>query len=107
MGIRTAVVIADGTHGAAMYDSASGWMVGPLWTASDAEEQIDAFLDWMQKEQYIGLAEQIGLTSGDLPSPLLPSSDARNWPDAGLEKIISHWRSTHLGDDGLLLEEPA
>lgn len=97
MGVRLLIGEADGTTpAAAMYDSASGWMVGPVWEADDAPEQIEGFLDWLRKLQFMSRAEAIGLDSGDLPDPTRgDGSDPREWPDSGLEKLVVYWRRQH------------
>lgn len=103
MGVRTLIGIADGTTpAAAMFDSVSGFMVGPIWESTDAEDQIEAFLSWMDSERFITACEEIGLETVDLPHPGLKANDIRFWPDTGIKKLVAYWRSTHLDENGLL-----
>jgi len=106
MGVRTLDGIYDGTRrAAAMVDSTSGWMVGPIWEAEDAVEQIDAFLDWLRLLQFMSRAEEIGLESRDLPNPMRgDGGDPREWPDSGLAKLVAFWRREHVDEEGLLQE---
>ncbi len=107
MGVRTLIGIADGTTpAAAMFDSSSGFMVGPIWESTDAEGQIEAFLSWMDSEKFVAACEEIGLESSDLPHPALKANDIRFWPDTGIKKLVTYWRRTHLDENGLLREQP-
>jgi hypothetical protein len=106
MGVRILRGEADGDgHAAIMYCSTSGWSIGPIFEADDAEEQIQSFLGWMDSLAFVEKAEEIGLGHHDLPSPLGKPADPRSWPDSGLEKLVAYWRTIHVGDDGLLREE--
>jgi len=107
MGVRTLVGMADGTtQAAAMYDSASGFMIGPIFEAPDSYEQVQSFLDWMNSLQFMQLTTEIGLTSDDLPNPTsqFSASDVRAWPDNGMEKLVNYWKSEHVGENGFLKE---
>jgi hypothetical protein len=103
MGVRVLVGKADGhTDAAAMYCSTSGWMVGPIFEAHDAPNQIEAFLEWLSA---IGWTKEIRDELG-LGQPRLGSDgrDPREWQDADLEKLVNHWRRDYVGDDGWLLD---
>lgn len=104
MGISTLIGIADGTTpAAAMYCNTTGRMVGPIWEAEDAPDQIEAFLEWVRCYSFIPLTEEIELGSGDVPSPEHDqSNDVRVWPAWGLDKLVKYWRAQYVGDDGLL-----
>lgn len=104
MGVRMLVGEADGGRkAAAMYDSSSGWMVGPLFESEDADEQIDAFVQWLS-EHGAGLREKLALQ--DAPRGILgmDGRDPRHWLDPELERIVKHWRSLFVGDDGWLMD---
>lgn len=108
MGVRTIIGTVDGTrHGAAMYDSVTGWMIGPIWEADDAEDQIEAFLDWLAKLQFMSRAAEIELESLDLPKPGDDGNDVRQWPARGLIKLIAYWRRAHTTDGVLAVQEGA
>lgn len=110
MGVRTLIGEADGTkRAAAMYDSVSGWMIGPIWEADDAPEQIEAFLQWMRQLGPVSAIENgtLVLDASDLPYPTRDETDARCWPDSGLKKIIAHWRKLYVDDEGWLKHEVA
>lgn len=95
MGVSTLVGTADGTTpAAAMYDNTTGQMIGPIWEGDDAEEQIDEFMEWMRLCSFVPLSEAIGLRTMDVPGPEwdLPG-DPRVWPDSGLTKLVTYWRS--------------
>lgn len=103
MGVRLLIGEYDGTTtAAAMVDSASGWMIGPVWEADDAPEQIEGFLDWLRRLQFMSKSEDIGLDRHELPAIGHDGDDPRQWPDKGLEKLVAYWRRTFTGDDGLL-----
>lgn len=105
MGVRTMVGIADGTGPAAfMYDSVTGFAVGPIWEAEDSYEQIEAFQQWMRERRFMGLTEEIGLGSFDLPSPLREVDDVRAWPENGIAKLIKYWRKENLDATGCMKE---
>jgi hypothetical protein len=106
MGVRVLVGDADGTKAAALYDSVTGWMIGPIFEAEDAYEQAEAFLDWMRHEPYLLHAEEIELTPLDIPDPrYIRADDPRVWPDSGLAKLVAYWRRDHVAD-GLLIPPP-
>lgn len=103
MGVSVLVGHADGTtDAAAMFCSTTGFMVGPIFEAPDAGEQIESFLDWLGSGAWRPFARENGLEaitalggSGD---------DARCWKDGDLADLIAHWRATYVGDDGWLLD---
>lgn len=104
MGISTLVGQADGTtDAAAMYCNTTGWMIGPVWEAPDAPEQIEAFLAWLSET---GVPASLRVTLAlDGPDGLYRDGrDVRQWRDTDLEKIISHWRGENTSDDGWLLD---
>ena len=111
MGVRTLVGIADGTtNAAAMYDSVTGRMIGPIFEADDAHEQIESFLNWMNSLTFMAYADVIGLEPSDLPdldSPAHEASDVRRWPDSGLKKLIAYWKREHVAANGWLKEVTA
>jgi hypothetical protein len=92
MGVRTLIGTYDGTTPAAvMVDSVTGSSLGVIFEGEDAPEQIEAFLDWMRRRRFI--ADEIGLTHKQIPDPTHgDDTDPRAWPDAGLRKLIAHWR---------------
>lgn len=93
MGVRTLVGEYDGdARAAVMVDSASGTAFGPLFEGPDAEEQVDAFLEWMRRLPFVTLAAEIGLDPADVPHPALPAQDPRYWPESGLAKLGAFWR---------------
>jgi hypothetical protein len=100
MGVRTLVGEADGaTHAAAMYCSTSGWMVGPIFEAPDAEDQIEAFLAWLQAGRWRAWSAETGRRPriGD-------GGDPREWDDGELERLVQLWRADHVGEDGWLFD---
>jgi hypothetical protein len=101
MGVSTLVGEADGTtHAAAMYCNTSGWMVGPIWEAPDAEDQVEAFLAWMGSGRWRSAVESLAIRA----TPYLDSNDVRQWDDGDLGKLISYWRHNYVGEDGWLLD---
>ena len=107
MGVRTLIGEADGTtRAAAMYDSGSGWMIGPVWEAEDAEDQIEAFLTWLRSMEWYGAREAVfGRTSHrNFLLPHADGTDPRGWSDAGLSALISFWKRDHVGEDGWLID---
>ena len=103
MGVRTLVGIADGsTEAAAMYCSTSGFMVGPIFEAHDAAEQIEAFLKWLGSGAWRKFARENGME----PITTLGGTgdDPRCWKDGDLESLIKEWRDKFVGDDGWLLD---
>ncbi len=105
MGVRTLGGTADGTTpAAAMYDSVTGWMLGPIFEGDDACEQIEAFLAWLGTMPYVKRAREIGFARHETPDPRRDATDPRSWPDAGLNKLVTYWRrdvckSTEGGTD--------
>ncbi len=93
MGVRTLVGVADGTtHAAAMFDSVSGRMLGPVVEHEEAESIIDGFLEWLRAMPYVSDPEGIGLTVVDLPHPAVEGTDARSWPWTGFVKLMRYYR---------------
>jgi hypothetical protein len=108
MGVRTLIGTYDGTsHAAAMVDSVSGQMFGQIFEGPDAEDQVEAFLEWMRIYKFVSLSEAIGLDTSDVPPPQydLPT-DPRVWPDAGLAKLIRYWKAEHVDEETRTLIEP-
>lgn len=103
MGVRILAGKADATsHAAAMYDSVSGWMIGPLWEAEDAEEQIESFLAWLGRGKHAVKAVALGVApTGAVARDI---TDPRAWPDNALAEFIKLWRSFYVGGDGWLLD---
>lgn len=100
MGVRTLIGTADGTtHAAAMYESGSGWMIGPIFEAEDAEDQIEAFLDWLRRD---GVAEYRRGTNDVIVHLYGDGSHPGSYHDSDLERLVKFWKLTYLGDDGLL-----
>src|SRR5262249_37600718 len=108
-GVSTIVGTVDGTcHGAAMFDSMTGRMLGDIWEADDAEDQIEAFLEWLRQLRPVAAVEDgtLELDHAELPFAG-DGSDARHWPARGLSKVAAFWRREFTAD-GLLKElEPA
>jgi hypothetical protein len=103
MGVRTLIGTADGTrHAAAMYDSTNGLMLGDLFEADDAEDQIDAFQAWLARYPFAADPDAIGLEPNDAPGPSGDGSDVRHWPDSGLKKLLAYWRRHNLNEHGEL-----
>lgn len=101
MGVTTLIGTADGTnHAAVMYCDTSGWPVGPIFEAPDAEEHIAAFLEWLGASAGGPVRAVLGVrghVSGD-------GTDPRHWEDGDLGVLVSHWRQTYVGEDGWLLD---
>ena len=108
MGVRTLIGTADGHRSAAaMYDSASGWMVGPIFEAEDAEDQIDALLEWFRSGKWSSVAEAVLGADWHMKhhiSRAVDLNDPRMWSDVALEKLITYWRARYIGEDGWLLD---
>jgi len=103
MGLRILDGIADGTRrAAAMYCSTSGWMIGPLFEAEDAVDQIEAFCAWLKTMEYVSACSEIGLTSNEMPFVGRDGTDPRDWGDRALEKLVSFWKLRALDEDGML-----
>lgn len=95
MGVRTLIGTADATEpAAAMYDSQSGTVFGPLFKDDEhgeAAEQIDGLLEWLRTMRHVELAEEIGLGPSDVPG-VHDGTDARHWPESGLLKVAAYYR---------------
>lgn len=93
MGVRTLIGEYDGTTpAAAMVDSASGFMVGPLFEGSDAPDRIEGFVEWMRVYSFVKLSEEIGLEPADVPGPVVDiPTDPRAWPDSGMAKLVVYY----------------
>lgn len=106
-GVTTLVGTLDGYKDAAvMVNGLNDWPFGPAFYGADAYDQIEAFLAWMGRLQFMSKAEEIGLGPSDLPSPLNQHpEDPRSWPDSGLDKLVRWWKEQHLTEDGYLKEE--
>jgi hypothetical protein len=103
MGVRTLVGQADGTtDAAAMYCSTTGVMVGPIFEAPDAAEQIDSFVKWLDSGAWRPIARELGF----VPLTALGGTgdDPRCWTDDALMALVSRWRAVAVGDDGWLLD---
>lgn len=116
MGVRTLIGEADGTtHAAMMYCSASGWSVGPIFEAPDAEDHIEAFQAWLREHRWYSVRRDV-FRNPDLPGDAEVSAfmgevglrgdgdDPRDWSDAALQRLVTYWRSVYVGGDGWLLD---
>lgn len=98
MGVRTLVGIADGTtDAAAMYDSVTGVMLGPIFEGGDPAATVEAFLGWLRAHPADARA-----FAADFAPPRGDGTDARNWDDGALAAIVARWRAEHLDGDGYL-----
>lgn len=103
MGVSVLAGTADGTNtAAAMYCNTTGWMVGPIFEAPDAVEQIEAFLAWLGRGVGLTLRSQLNLGE---PRAGALGTDPREWDDGALERLVRHWRSLYVGEDGWLLDD--
>lgn len=101
MGVRTLVGEADGTTpAAAMYDSQSGFMFGPIFEGEDAPDRIEGFQEWLRRLPHVRDAEAIGLTTDDLPRLDRDGADARDWPDRGLKQLVAYYHREVWNDGG-------
>lgn len=109
MGVRILAGMADGTRqAAAMYDSVTGQMFGPIFEAEDAPEQIEAFLEWLAEMRAFAAIDrgELAVEPEDLPL-MTEGRDAREWPASGLAKVVAFWRERYVDEDGLLREVEA
>lgn len=107
MGVHVLAGDADGTqHAAAMYDSVTNQMFGPLFVGADAEEQIDAFLAWMRLQPWLLHAVEMEIGADDIPNPLrgAHTSDPRAWPASGLRKLYRYWRERFVDTESNTLD---
>ena len=96
MGVSTLIGTADGSnHAAVMYCNTTGWPVGPVFEAPDAEDQIDAFVKWLEANP--GGQDALAPNYGD-------GTDPRHYGDAEVALLVSQWRGVYVGEDGWLAD---
>lgn len=99
MGVSTLIGTADGTsHAAVMYCNTTGWPVGPVFEAADAEDQIDAFQKWLGENPLGEVSASIGR---ELVQRFRDGRDPRDWSDADLAVLVSYWRGIYVEDGWL------
>lgn len=104
MGIRILSGTADGdTTAAALYDSTTGWMIGPLFDTGDPVENAEAFLTWFTSGEAAATAlkNNIGVRAGGLILGLR-GNDPRDFDEVGLERLFGTWKASALDEDGYL-----
>lgn len=104
MGVTMLIGLADGTkEGAVLYDSVSGWPVGPIWEGRDAADQAEAFLQWVGTSRWLDLHKQI-FGEAHRIRVTIRSGDLREFADLEIQQLIKYWRSIYVDDQGWLID---